>query len=59
MLMILKDLRRLPKIDAMLILKRKEMHPKRHTKKYKEAFKADYCEYREQICSKKCVTSTQ
>ena len=53
MLMILKDLRRLPKIGTMLILKRKEMHPKRHTKKYKEAFKADYCEYREQICSKK------
>ena len=36
----------------MLILKRKGMHPKRHTKKYKEAFKANY-EYREQICSKK------
>ena len=54
--MILKDLRRLPKIDAMLILNRKDA---RHTKKYKEAFKADYCEYREQICSKKCVTSTQ
>ena len=26
---------------------------KRHTKKYKEAFKANYCECREQICSKK------
>ena len=36
--MILKDLRRLPKIGTMLILKRKGMHPKRHTKKYKEAF---------------------
>ena len=39
MLVILKDLRRLPKIDTMLILKRKGMHPKRHTKQIQKSIK--------------------
>ena len=37
--MILKDLRRLPKIDAMLILKRKEIHSKGIQKSIKKPLK--------------------